>query len=475
MSTNGLKFKLKLSPVNNGAERFTTAELTVYVDDEAIWPVAGAGEICLEIQVDDLLSYFIEFWQPLALRQTYPIAVAPESPLYARAEAERRWEGAPSEVAEREDVLLSNFEEAHDLSRCFAGYFDLPPLWLLRAGDRMIVDSRAGARATSFDSSWAEISRIGDKIVDHLGHRGDRWSRLIEGWRQRDKGDPLSLLAWSTSLDKKVAQKFVDARILLLPTSVIDAANDNDELRIAARMASALPSEQIQKVLEIVKGFAKGESPKLDKLSLETSAYIADGFARRRAHEQGEAAARFVREKLGLSSKDRIEIWDILEDLGVARHSQPVEPTTLRALAVWGSRHGPAVLLNEHGGERRSRFDPGSSWSARVTLAHELCHLLLDHGHALSAVEILNGKMPLDIERRAKSFAGEFLLPSEAAIEAWRRGDCPRAIEGLKKVINVLQETYGVTSSVAAWKLDHGLQREDLDVGALLDMIAPER
>src|ERR1019366_3575730 len=63
---------------------------------------------------------------------------------------------------------------------------------------------------------------------------------------------------------------------------------------------------------------------------------------------------------------------------------------------------------------------------ARVTLAHELCHLLLDGRHALSAIEVLKARMPAGVEQRAKSFAGEFLLPSHVAAEHWLVADRPQ-------------------------------------------------
>ena len=475
MTSRGLEFDLTPPAIEPVGGLVTTADFSVLVDGEALWPVAGAPHVRLEIQVDDLLSHLVECWQPLALRQTYPISVAVDRPLSLRAEAEKRWEQQPAEVAEREDEIVSNFEDVHDLSKCFAGYFDLPPLWLMRRGEKLIVDTRAGVSAVDFASAWAEVSRLGDQIAAHLETAGERWSRLVDGWRNRDKVDPLSLLAWSTSLNRATAEELARDGVLAAPSSFTDAANDNDELRIAARMASALPPDQIRGILEIVKSFPKVPAPKLDKLAGETTAYIAAHFANRRAHEQGEAAARYVREKADLPAEDPCDIADLMRRLGVDLHPRSVEPAALRALAVWGNRHGPAVLLNVSRKTLRRLDEYTSDGRARVNMAHELCHLLIDRGHALGAVEILNSRMPLDIERRAKSFAGELLLPAEVAAEEWRRQGAPRSLTGLKKLVRELQERFGVSDSVAAWKLEHGLQRRDIDVSVLLDVIAPAR
>jgi Zn-dependent peptidase ImmA (M78 family) len=47
------------------------------------------------------------------------------------------------------------------------------------------------------------------------------------------------------------------------------------------------------------------------------------------------------------------------------------------AVACWGPRHGPAVLLNREG--RHAHTERG----ARATLAHEICHLLIDRQGSL--------------------------------------------------------------------------------------------
>ncbi|BBU63213.1 hypothetical protein MSC49_31480 [Methylosinus sp. C49] len=467
MSETGLKLLLNLPSEIDDEGRFTTAEFAVLIDDQPVWPAAGAEGVFLEVQIDDLLSHFIEFWKPLSLRQTYPIAVAPERPTELRAKAEERWESKP-DVAEQEDELVCAFEQAHDLSNCFAGYFDLPPLWMLRSGDRMIVDTLAGMRAPLFEQAWAEISRLGDEIAGHLASRPGRWSNLIDNWCRRDIGEPTALLAWVTSLDQATATKLVDDGILSAPRSVADAANDNDELRIAARMASALPPEQIHQILTLIGAFGKTPAPELDRLGELVGNHIAENFSNRRAHEQGEAAARFVREHLGVSSQAAIDVSALLPDLGVSLEPRKVDPSTLDALAVWGDRFGPAVLLNENSWR-------GVGRAANVTLAHELCHLLLDRGHALGAVDVLNSRMPLDIERRAKSFAGELLLPSAAAAEIWRLAKSPVSRRELDAVVSTLENQFEVTRSVAAWKLDHGTQRQGVNLEVLLDQIARYR
>ncbi|MGU3422928.1 ImmA/IrrE family metallo-endopeptidase [Methylobacterium sp. D54C] len=378
-------------------------------------------------------------------------------------------------MAEREDERVCAFEEAHDLSRCFAGVYGLPPLWLLRSGERMIVDWGTGQGTVPFATAWAELSRLGDEIASHLDRGGERWSDLTERWRTRDGGEPIRLLAWATSLDRDTAERLAGDGLLAPAASVRAAANDDDEPWIAARMASALPAEQIRQILTLIGTFERRDSPQLDEVGSIVSAYIADRFAASCAHEQGEAAAIFVREALGVTASAAIDIVEILEKLSVLLYPREVEPRTLDALAIWGRRFGPAVLINLGSVRATATGSIRQNSPARVMLAHELCHRLLDKGHALGAVDVLGGRMSTDIERRAKSFAGEFLLPSTAAAEAWFAAGQPRSKEGVVALLNSLQARFRVPRSVAAWKLDHGLQRREIDLSQLLDSAPPYR
>jgi Zn-dependent peptidase ImmA (M78 family) len=110
-----------------------------------------------------------------------------------------------------------------------------------------------------------------------------------------------------------------------------------------------------------------------------------------------------------------------------------------------------------------------------VTLAHEFCHLLVDRGHALSAVDVLGGRMPNAVEARAKAFAGELLLPRRVAGDIWVSAGRPRGQDELSALLKRLTDRYRVTRSVATWKLEHGARDYDVDLGYMLDLIVPNR
>ncbi len=95
-------------------------------------------------------------------------------------------------------------------------------------------------------------------------------------------------------------------------------------------------------------------------------------------------------------AKYRLDPDRFLIELGVSIEDCTLESANVDAIAVWGPKHGPAVFINRAG--THAKDDKGR----RTTLAHELCHLLLDREGALPLAEVLGGAAPPGVERRAR-------------------------------------------------------------------------
>ena len=54
----------------------------------------------------------------------------------------------------------------------------------------------------------------------------------------------------------------------------------------------------------------------------------------------------------------------------------------------------------------------------RFTLAHELCHLLVDRDKGARLAIVSGPWAPLDVERRANAFAAALLMPEAAVAKA---------------------------------------------------------
>jgi hypothetical protein len=457
--------------------RVTTYMIAVAIGGRVIWPVYDEPQAAFEGQIDDLLAHLTEFWKPLMLRQVYPIDVAPLRPSDLRREAARRWAEIQPAIVEKEEEAVSAFEEAHDLARAFAGVFGLPQLWIMRSGESTIVETAGHVWRPRFEEVRRCLSAVGDEICKRLASVSDgRWDDAIDAWKRRADSDQTNLLAWSAGLDRALAHDLIVSGALSPPSNFDDAANDNDELRIAARIAGALPAEQIRQIIGLACDFGSCGSNDLRRLATDSSDHIAQRFAAFRPFVQGEAAARYVREQLHVVNGTMVDVFAMAATLGITVRSCRAEPSTLDGLAIWGERHGPGVFLNEaslrilpRGGQVKD------SPSARVTLAHELCHLLLDGGHALSAVEVLKARMPVGVEQRAKSFAGEFLLPTRDAASVWIGMGRPSTGPGIENVVVALTDDFLVTRSVAAWKIEHAAALEGVDLSAVLDAVVRYR
>jgi hypothetical protein len=470
-------FKFNLEPVD-GLERPLTFEFGIEIFGQIAWPVRGEPDQAIEIQIDDLFAFLVEFWKPLLLRQTYPVGLRPARPSHIWRDAARRWEGQPEGVVEQEAREVAAFEEAQDFSQAFGGLFDLPPFWMLREGNRMICDSGYHLDRVPFNLVCDELTRIGDAIAGQLMQLdADRWDEIVAAWNGRHDSDEASLVAWSASLDREVAETLIDRGLIKPPRSVNEAANDNDELLIAARMAGTLPADQIAEIVDIARSFRKRSAVPLDELSKKCMAYISSQPSTMAPYGQGEDIARVTRDYLGVGPSEPIDIFSLMRELGIEIAWKSVEPSTFDGLAIAGGQFGPGAFLNANSSRIKTKgileleCDPG----ARVTLAHEFCHLLVDRNHPLSAVEVLRSRMPASIEARAKSFAGEFLLPAITAATLWDQAGAPVVANELEVVLQELADTFGVSFSVAAWKLEHGSGDDRRRLRPVLDVLAPYR
>lgn len=152
-----------------------------------------------------------------------------------------------------------------------------------------------------------------------------------------------------------------------------------------------------------------GEASRLESTPTEV---VAPPFV------QAEKLAERARERFGLGLGPIDSMVSLMEGWGVSLFF--VTPDELDAEIDGASVRSPlpAVLVNLVAGEHRW-------WRTRMTLAHELCHLLFDQGLMVSPKlraprPLVAGLRPLlpawleDVEKRANAFAAYFLAPPRA-------------------------------------------------------------
>ena len=473
-----MRFRLEWIDRCDGEPVFTMANLRLELGGLSIWPGRGEETVFLDCYAEDVLSYFTECWQPLLLRQSLPLPIDAMRPSELAAGALRRWAGRRSGEIASETAAVTAFCDAHNMALSFAGQFDLPPLWFFRQGEHMTIDTDPWTDQVPLADFVSAASDLGDEIAARLeGLENGRWARLIGKWRSRDQGDPVTLQALATDLDQGVARQFIEEDLLDSVSSVCEAANDNDEIRIAARMMGALPPDHIRRVLKVARSAARNDAPLLERMSQDVREALARVEGRDVPYEQGTVAARATRHLLLIGLDGAVDPFQVLEGLGVPVTLPRLGLTTLDALSIWGASHGPAVMINAQSrrlmgkASRAIRQLP----EARITAAHELCHLLLDRERALGAVDILDGRMPLAVEQRARAYAAEFMLPAETAVSMWRSSRHRVTTAGVESILQLLQETFNVTRIVARNQLEHGLNGSEPNTAFVLDQLVPRR
>jgi Zn-dependent peptidase ImmA (M78 family) len=123
--------------------------------------------------------------------------------------------------------------------------------------------------------------------------------------------------------------------------------------------------------------------------------------------EQGFELADRAHEALALSGEGKVAIEAVLVDLHVRVDALELTDARIRGVAVAGPQHRPAVIHNDS--HPRNRSGEGR----RFTLAHELCHLLIDRRIGRKLAIASGPWAPIEVEQRANAFAAYFLMPPE--------------------------------------------------------------
>jgi hypothetical protein len=227
---------------------------------------------------------------------------------------------------------------------------------------------------------------------------------------------------------------------LSIPEEAQGRAWDNEILAAARLTGPYVNPRRRAQLLRTVVQLPHRTTPEVDHLAEEAHS-VCDPETRE--YEQGASLAGWLRQRLGFTLDAQVDPGSILNRWRVEVVELHTDPA-LEAIGVWGPHHGPAVLLNTRGRLTRSPS------ARRATLAHEICHLLVDRRAALPLAEAMGGLSPVAPEKRARAFAAEFLAPKTpvAAILAGK----PNAMAALRAVC----AQFRVSTQIAAWQILNG-------------------
>lgn len=419
-----LSFNLQWAPTKSiEPAELTRGVLQICLGDEVLW---GKDHDGFEWTWVDFLEHLSRVW-PRLRWQPMPFGLEPEAASSFPALVAREIGRLDSGDAEEAEEEAFNFAEAHDLAQAVAGA-RLPSLWLVVEGRRVWAASERQASWLSLEDGLAPLERCCSAIAQRLsGSPHPRAQAAVQAWADRlsSLDEPTHLFTGWTPEEFEQLGKHARPRRGAFRPELVTA--------LARAVRGVMPAPELKKVLDAIStppGTARRRHSAPPAFAREVAG---------RPFEQGFALAERLRAALGLKD-ERVEPEALLRRWGVRvlRLSLP-SSRQVDALATWGDRRRPVVVVNTMG--RHTRSVAGQ----RASLAHELGHVLFDADDALPLGEALGGRMPLDVEQRARAFAAELLAP-RALLASRYHGD---ALATVKQAAG----RYGVSREIAAWQL----------------------
>jgi len=360
--------------------------MAILIDGEVVWPHPDEADGCSDFNPEDVLSYLADAWPSLLLAQSWPIRFEPDQEPRSitgllRA-AEGRWEQLVASdlvEAESEGAVLDEFLYHHDLSQMKHGA-GLNSCFVLRQQTHVRLEtSREVHEDIPFIAFVGELTRVGSFVADLLQRAGGSTAdRVIGRWNRRDENDPITAAALISGLPRRDIEVSNDLQDLLVseirnrPLSRIANDNSNPEYAVA-RSSGALGPAGLTYVLRRVRGVPDGNTAGISELRRLVQRNLR-GIEREL--DQGIRAANRVRDWLGQSDDEGVDLDALSARLAIRVERQQIPDTRLDGIATCGPRHGPAILLNlntrRHGAGLQ---DLGRS--LRFTWSHEIGHLLL--------------------------------------------------------------------------------------------------
>lgn len=325
-------------------------------------------------------------------------------------------------------------------------------IYLTREGDLMRVQHQQHTLWTPMPLFRKLFANLAERILKDQPDLTANEALLRLGSDEMPEPPKVELLKFDTGLDPagyENVYKFLEH----VPNYRYYAA--------VARMGSGvLGPEELGELLEHVHKLPVSEkrpSPALQSITDAIPVEVHNGNLLN--YRQGYLLAAFMLKRLGLSNeRAQLDIEAIMADLGLEIVEDNFSPSIL-ALAVW-QKANPRIFLNMNAIGTNANL-------RRSSLAHEFCHVLVDRGGARPFGDLLDTEEQGDgIERRARAFAAEFLLPRATAIAFLKDlGSCD---------ISALAQHFGVSLHLAANQVFNASKEKGLDVPYQWRTIADE-
>ena len=389
---------------------------------------------------DDLLERLAFSWRYLLLEEAYPMGLLPAAPQLLRSVLRERRIGVSEEMVNAEDNAVFAFEEMHgSVPRRRRGYTSSA---IPAAGRRFNADATlSGVKRVAFSPVMETLEKLGDEIAQRIKAKSDgRTKTILEAWKAKKSISDVDQVEISSGLPRSTINAITKNEEFKTFWEV--TASEPNELMAAARMVGRLISnDDTRAILSSIKSEPRVKTPTLDDLSLEAVKEL-ERSRLKMPNEQGRLLAEWLRGKPEIIAKDGLAYpEEILRKWNVRLTEIELRSQNIDALCAWGPRHGPIVLINRNG--RLSHYPTGR----RSSLAHEICHLLVDRKGSLPVAEVFGGEVPKVPEQRANAFGAELLLTRNDALMVYLK------LRDVEDALVEIANNYKVSFEVAAWQL----------------------
>ncbi len=172
---------------------------------------------------------------------------------------------------------------------------------------------------------------------------------------------------------------------------------------------SSIAAEDYEQVLRLL----APSTPQSYQRLLDVAKGISAAVDVREPYESGYRLAALVREKLGRSEHEPFDVEAEVPHLGIGVSDVRLTDNLILGACVGSPAYIPMIVLNP------LCPDASGPSGCRITLAHELCHLLFDRSRMLSLARFEGGGAISDrlVEMRANAFAVELLVPMSTLIK----------------------------------------------------------
>lgn len=436
---------LKSPPTFSGKGR-----LLLRIHDDDLWSNEKDGKtVGVDEYWDGLLHHLAKYWHHLQAEQIYPLGNNPPSPadFLDKALADLDWTFRPPEELYPLERKIIAFSDRHNLA---AGMpeIHLPPVFFMREGNDMRVVAELCDIRIPHQQAMAQLEAMGNAIAAVVSPQSSRGQGILNKWENRHK--PLSdvtVLALTMGM--------TEGRVTAL------AANDDihamfgqpsltapSPMQIATRMTQhALLDDELREILMRISNLQMTRTDGKYERLREQAVRFLDDIRSERAFSQGYALAQWLRQKLKINDLEMVDPEFLLGQWNVTIQNTRVSEL-IDALALWDG-DSAGIMVNSRG------LKAQHAWGRRSSLAHEIAHLLVDTNHALPSVEILGGRMPPLVEKRANAFAAEFLLPRSQVIAFAPAEISPQT---LRELVENLSEKFAVGHILTAHQVENALQ-----------------